>query len=508
MEQDKINKDKVKKSKSIRMGLRGKMLAGIIIPLVLVLTLIGVLLSKNISSVIETMKTENINAQAKAAATQIDEYFKPFFTSVRIVRDMDDVREMIAETEASEQKLDFRQTMKFPQVMAELKNVKEDIGDGVQAVWVSGVKNSQIMQSDDFISGDGDNFVTTERPWFKLLTQSSQGEILTGAYTDASTGNLVVTAAVAVYDGNQNIVGAVGADISLEGLDAKMSEIKIGDTGFVTVYDSDKNIIYHPDESVILKNAAEAGYSSDLESIVTEGEEAEVLSYERNGNKFHGGTTYLENIGWLVLGTMPEQEFVKEINTTIITFIGGFGLCALLLAAVCVIRANSMVRPIKKLNQVAGQLAEGDLDVEVPEFARDEIGELSSSISDIVKRLKTYILYIDEVAEVLDDFGKGNMVFELKQDYVGEFKRLKVALNNIQEAMSRTLYKITESAESVASSANQISTASQSLAQEQLNRQALSRNWPLLHRIYHISHWQKQRMQRMQVKKWIRLEMN
>lgn len=467
--EDKKKEDKKKadvaKGAKIRIGLRGKMMAGIIIPLVVILVIIGVSLSKEISSLIGEMKSDNINNQAKAAAVQTDDYFQPFLEGVRMVRDIDGIMELVEEVESADGKLDFRKAQNFQHALGELKAANESIGGEAQAVWVSCVKNSQIMQSDDFVSGDGDNFVTTERLWYKLLEKNPNGEVLTGAYTDASTGKLIVTAATAVCDSSNRIIAVIGIDISLDNLEKKMAAIPIGETGFMTVFDSDNDIIYHPKKEVVMKNAEEAGYSDDMKSVILNKEEVDNLTYMRDGNTFNGSTIYLDSIGWTVLGTMPEKEYVQEQRRTAMTFFGGFGICALLLAVLCSIIANGMVRPIKRLNRIAGQLAEGDLDVEVPEFAKDEIGALAGSISDIVDRLKTYILYIDEVAGVLDKFGRGDMIFELKQDYVGEFNRLKVALENIQQSMSGTLFKITDSAEAVASSASQISTASQALAQ-------------------------------------------
>lgn len=463
MKRTESHKDSEAGKKGLHLGLRGKILAGIIVPLVIILTFIGVFLTRRIVSVVETMKKENITAQAEAASKEADEYFRPYFAGARMVRDMDVVRSLVSEVEKADGKLDFRQSSKFKEVMRELKRAHKDLGEGTQAVWVSCVKNSQIMQSDDFISDE--SFVTTERPWYKMLEKNPEGEILTGAYTDASTGQLIVTAGVAICDKNNKVIGVIGIDISLEELSKTMAEIKIGKSGFVTLYDSDKEIIYHPDSSVILKNAAEAGYSSKMQNNIEANKEIDAQEYTRNGNKFYGSTTYLDSINWVILGTMPEEEFVQEQNAMQRIIIGGFALCALLLAIVCILRANSIVRPVKKLNNVAGELAKGNLDVKTPKLDKDEIGELADSISKIVDRLKTYILYIDEVSGVLDEFGNGNMIFALKQDYVGEFNKLKVALNRVQESMSRTLFKITDSADEVASSASQISTASQSLAQ-------------------------------------------
>lgn len=60
-----------------------------------------------------------------------------------------------------------------------------------------------------------------------------------------------------------------------------------------------------------------------------------------------------------------------------------------------------MTKPILALNQTAQQLAAGNLDVQLAITSNDEIGELGESIAQTVNRLKEYIAYIDETAEVL-----------------------------------------------------------------------------------------------------------
>jgi methyl-accepting chemotaxis protein len=83
----------------------------------------------------------------------------------------------------------------------------------------------------------------------------------------------------------------------------------------------------------------------------------------------------------------------------------------------------------------------------------------------LVDRLKTYILYINEVSGVLDEVGHGDLTFDLKQDYIGEFAPLKRALLSIQTNLNQTMYRIADSANHVDGSTNQIASASQALAQ-------------------------------------------
>ena len=62
--------------------------------------------------------------------------------------------------------------------------------------------------------------------------------------------------------------------------------------------------------------------------------------------------------------------------------------------------AAKITRPLEELNDTAQKLAEGNLNVELNIQSEDEIGELADSIGKTVTRLKEYINYIDEIAEV------------------------------------------------------------------------------------------------------------
>lgn len=93
--------------------------------------------------------------------------------------------------------------------------------------------------------------------------------------------------------------------------------------------------------------------------------------------------------------------------------------------------ATQLTKPIVALNDVAQELAEGNLDVTLDIASENEIGELADSIQKTVDRLKEYINYIDEISSVLDRLADGKLKFTLKYDYAGEFAKVKTALLHI-----------------------------------------------------------------------------
>lgn len=125
----------------------------------------------------------------------------------------------------------------------------------------------------------------------------------------------------------------------------------------------------------------------------------------------------------------------------------------------------SVIRPVKKLNEVTQQLVEGNLDAELDVTSRDEIGQLAGSMNKLTQRLKTYIDYINEITFVLGELGNGNLRFEFHYAFEGEFARVKNALEHTAEMLRGTLNDISTAADQVASGSDQVSTGAQTLSQ-------------------------------------------
>ncbi len=127
--------------------------------------------------------------------------------------------------------------------------------------------------------------------------------------------------------------------------------------------------------------------------------------------------------------------------------------------------AINLTKPILELNHTAQQLAAGNLDVNINITSKNEIGELGDSFQKMVDRLKKYITYIDETSEVLSQIADGKLSIHLKNDYVGEFQKIKTALLNISDSMNQVMIEINKSSDQVSIGAAELATASQVLAE-------------------------------------------
>ena len=274
----------------------------------------------------------------------------------------------------------------------------------------------------------------------------------------------MVTVASPVFS-NGDLVGIVGIDLNMGSLTQKLSSVTVGTSGYITLYDSSNQIVYHPDDSVINTNAVDANYSDNMLNAIVNKENMAATLYTRSGTEYYGSTSSVASIGYTILGVMPVSEYTAHTSAILrILLIGMIG-CAILLTAICVFIALSITRPLKHLNVAVGKLAEGELDVAVDTHGRDEVAVVGCNVARIVERLKEYILYIDEISAVLHQIGNGDLVFTLQQEYVGDFSKIKEALLSIRSTLTETLTSIAQSADQVKAGSEQLASGAQSLAQ-------------------------------------------
>ena len=444
-----------------RMGIQAKMLSTLLGSLVIVLVITGITLLTQARKEIVRLTDKDISSQAQSIQLESEAYFHSFFCAMDVFSNSPTVQKITREEEQMGTAFQYQTSLLANDLMRELKTGKDCLPEGTKSLFIATKTNSQVVKSDG--SYTDSSFVVTDRVWWKDLVASNGQPIVSAAYEDVS-GGIVVTVAVPINHGGK-MVGAVGANISLDHVTSLMSKFRVGETGFAVILDSGNQVIYHPDQNLLLRDVNETDYNQEFKDQANQHTDAANCVYTEGNQEFHGASCYIPSIGWQVFGLMPEKEFNAEAAhfARIITIC--FLLIAILLAVLMAVGVGRMVKPIRKLERVANDLAQGELDVEVDQRGNDEIGDLARSIAKIVERLKTYIAYIDEVSGVLEQMGRRNMVFTLQYDYVGEFRKLKIAMEEIQRELSRAMYTIADSTEQVDAGAGNMAGGAQALAQ-------------------------------------------
>lgn len=435
-----------------------KLFIGLCIPILIVFSVSGILMVQNVRSSVSSLTMESLANQSASASADINTFFTQYMSGTQRLAGVDSV---VSYLKALQSGTRMQGTPEYQSLQKTLDSLQQQDKNTIMASWLCDFDSSQSMLSGGDVTG-ADWDVTT-RPWYQI--SKTKQTLLTAPYEDSITGSLIVSVVTPVLDPiTQSPLGAIGFDIKLDQLDKIMSGYKIGTTGFLIFCSADNQILHYPDDSFVQKKIEESNLSKNAVEAIQKVQTGN-FSYTMNNTKIYGSLSKVGSTGWTVLTGLPQKEFEqtqRQVGTlvTSVFLIGFFILVAVLFAI-----ARSITNPLKKLAVATQQIADGQLDITIDVRSTDEIGQVAGAMQNTVGRLKSYIDYIDELAAVLEQIAKGNLVFELRQTYVGEFAKLKEALLNIQNTLTNTLSNISQSAEQVSSGAEQISSGAQALSQ-------------------------------------------
>lgn len=443
----------------VKVSVLVKLIAGIMLPLAVVLLIAGALITNSMKKMVVDLDDNYLSAETHRAGWQVDAFFSEFLGMVRAHSGSQVFFNAIKDWGTE----DFEKSESFAAAAQELKSLMDADTTNVSSAWLCNIsKNGQTLFADGSLYGSEKQDVS-QRDWYQSIMNTGECTV-SSAYEDTLSGETIVTVAAPVVQ-NGTIKAIVGMDVSISGLIDELSSVKIGESGYITLFDPTKTIAFHPDSSLVGKNISEVDYSENIAQAINNNETQKSLSYVRDGQSYQGSVYYLEEFGGVVLGILPQAEYNSYISETVLSITICFVACIIVLDVIVTLFGFNITRSVRKLTHVAGKIAAGELNVNVDVTGSDEVAVLGYNISRIVARLKTYMEYIDEICDVLLEISKGNLDFTLEHDYAGEFSRVKDELLRVQELLSQTLHEVVVAADQVSTGAEQVSIGAQSQAQ-------------------------------------------
>lgn len=200
--------------------------------------------------------------------------------------------------------------------------------------------------------------------------------------------------------GKKVVAGVAAADISLQALKSIVASVKIYQSGYAFLISQNGVFVTHPNialpmRSTIFSVAEETGdpaLRAIGKKMISGGTGFVTLKDFFTGKPSRMFYAPLRSSGWSVGVIFPEEELFAGIHTLSreILIIGVLGF--LLLVVTISIIASTITRPLKRLDETTREIAQGNLDAELPVTgSNDEIGRLAHSFGEMKTALKEYI---------------------------------------------------------------------------------------------------------------------
>lgn len=236
------------------------------------------------------------------------------------------------------------------------------------------------------------------RDWYQNAVKTPGTIIISDPYTDTASGNLIISLTCATQMAGK-VVGVVGIDVDLSEFSTSLSDITIGDKGYIYITDQNGQMISHPDTTLIASDIITTlPYWTEIKD-----QSSGFCTYTYEGEDKYAIYDTSEATGWKVIAGLNYSELSKDTNPIRNTLM----LVSLITLATAILVAILFSTPIAKNIQLLltsfDRLSNGDLTTRVMIRSKDEFHLLGSHFNDMAIKISGLIQNVNAVStSVLD----------------------------------------------------------------------------------------------------------
>ncbi|WP_305767429.1 methyl-accepting chemotaxis protein [Candidatus Epulonipiscium viviparus] len=138
---------------------------------------------------------------------------------------------------------------------------------------------------------------------------------------------------------------------------------------------------------------------------------------------------------------------IKNMINAVIAFLFlGFLVATATAMKVYFTAVKTIVNPLNSMTEVARQMAQGNLHHDITYTSEDEVGALADAMKNMTTMLFGYITKIDKALQAVKS---GDMTQPIKNEFKGDFNKIKENINIVVETLNTTLLQISQSSKQV-----------------------------------------------------------
>ena len=319
---------------------------------------------------------------------------------------------------------------------------------------------NDVVEDWEYSNADYDYFV--QEYYTNAKAMSKNDAVITDPYYDPSSDSVMASCSAPIFNDQNQYIGCITVDLSLETISDIISSIKVGQNGYAILTMGDGTYIYTKDSSKVT-NAMNIANDTGINAIAST-----VLSNEKGETDFNSSEgkmrvyySTMPEVGWKLLLLLPNSEVFSVAQRMMLVIIIIAIVAILITSLLIFFIAKGIAKPIVKVKEFAKDLANGDFTVSKIAVGRsDEIGQMSESLNEMYESNSEVIRNISIGSNEVS--GSSEHLYNVASDLADRFESIRTAMVKVNDAMTNT----GAATEQVSASANEVNASVQKLAEE------------------------------------------
>jgi len=360
-------------------GLKEKLLLGIIPLIIIVIVIINGVFYKIASKVVINLHDEQAENFIRFVDKELDNWITQVKDDAVIISNADVVKKACSGQ-------DIENARRF---LSDAFNVK----DIYENIFIADPEGKIFLAAVDKENAEGIDLMTLP-PYKTNAQKSGSGQVwLSGVNKSPASGRPVVLLTVPIKKDGL-VIGILGTPVELNNFSKEYIDmIKSGENGYAYMADADGVIIAHPDKKLIFnKNLKDFDFGPEMLQIKN-GKQQYVFKGVKKIQYFRTN----RQTGWIVSMTDSIEEALLSNLKHLKTIVFLLGTAAVLLVGVVIwFLVNSTLKIIEKLYQKLSIIATkgGDLTQRLEGGGDDEVGRLVNSFNEFMDKLHSIMSQI------------------------------------------------------------------------------------------------------------------
>ena len=284
-----------------------------------------------------------------------------------------------------------------------------------------------------------------KRGWYVAASENIGKRIITNAYL-STVGDIVVCLSRSVHSYQNEHVGNVSIEVTLNSLADMISKFKIGKTGYVMLVQNDNTILADPMHSDFnFKKMNETGIADFLSlSQLNNGS----VSVNMDNEKWLAEVYTVEGLNWKLVAFMKENEALAEYYAILKSMIVVGAILLIVFLITAAVFAFHIIKPIKLIISVLEAVSENDdYTGRLPVSGNDEFTLLSKHFNRTIEKISGSIKSMAENTDSMKCVGKD--LSENMSETASAVHRISTNIDGVKQQAMTQATSVTETAATV-----------------------------------------------------------